>query len=140
MTSRRGARCGGRCPCCGRALGDRWLHVDRSTVALADHGDGVWLDLAALEAGASAAATRRRSPAAAALARGPFLAGFSLRDSPDFDDWRATRAVTVERRIVDVLERLVSAAEAGGDPAAARSRRPPGSWSSTRSTSLRAGG
>ena len=33
------------------ALGDRWLRVDRSTVALAAHGDGVWLDLAALEAG-----------------------------------------------------------------------------------------
>ena len=96
------------------ALGDRWLRVDRATVALADHGDGVWVDLVALEAGASA-----RDPAAlaeaAALARGPFLAGFSLRDSPDFDDWRATRAVTVERRIVEVLERLAMAAEAAGD-------------------------
>ena len=35
------------------ALGDRWLRVDRATVALAPHGDGVWLDLAALDAGAS---------------------------------------------------------------------------------------
>ena len=35
--------------------------------------------------------------AAAALARGPFLAGFALRDSPAFDDWQATRAVRVER-------------------------------------------
>ena len=100
------------------ALGDRWLRVDRSTVALAAHGGGVWVDLAALEAGASAGDPSSLAEAAA-LARGPFLAGFSLRDSPDFDDWRATRAVTVERRIVDVLERLVSAAEAVGDPAAA---------------------
>ncbi len=100
------------------ALGDRWLHVDRSTVSLAAHGAGVWLDLAALEAGA-AGGDQGALAEAAALARGPFLAGFSLRDSPDFDDWRATRAVTVERRVVEVLEGLVTAAEAGGDPMAA---------------------
>ncbi|HYO42287.1 MAG TPA: AAA family ATPase [Candidatus Limnocylindrales bacterium] len=100
------------------ALGDRWLHVDRSTVSLSAHGDGVWLDLAALEAGASSG-DQRALAEAAALARGPFLAGFSLRDSPDFDDWRATRAVTVERRIVEVLERLVTVAEETGDAAAA---------------------
>ena len=100
------------------AIHDRWLRVDRATVALADHGDGVWLDLAALEEAAESGDPSGLAPAAA-LARGPFLAGFSLRDSPDFDDWRATRAVTVERRIVDVLERLVSAAESSGDPSAA---------------------
>ena len=100
------------------ALGDRWLRVDRATVALAQHGDGVWLDLAALDTGTQAGAPSSLA-AAAALARGPFLAGFSLRDSPDFDDWRATRAVTVERRIVEVLERLVTAAEEGGDAAGA---------------------
>lgn len=100
------------------ALGDRWLHVDRWTVSLAAHGDDVWLDLAAIEAGASSDDPRSLARAAA-LARGPFLAGFSLRDSPDFDDWRATRAVTVERRIVEVLERLVTVAEESGDHAAA---------------------
>ena len=100
------------------ALGGRWIRVDRATVTLADHGDGVWLDLAVLEEAAAAGRPGGLTDAAA-LARGPFLAGFSLRDSPDFDDWRATRAVTVERRIVDVLERLVSAAESAGDTAAA---------------------
>ena len=100
------------------AIHDRWLRVDRATVALADHGDGVWLDVAALEEAADTGDASGLAEAAA-LARGPFLAGFSLRDSPEFDDWRATRAVTVERRIVDVLERLVSAAESSGDPAAA---------------------
>ena len=44
------------------ALGDRWLRVDRATVALAAHGAGVWVDLAALEAGASADDAVRRSP------------------------------------------------------------------------------
>ena len=98
------------------ALGERWLRVDRSTVALAT--DGVTLDLARLDA-AAARGDRDGLAAAAALARGPFLAGFSLRDSADFDDWRATRAVTVERRVVDVLERLTRLAEAEGDIGAA---------------------
>ena len=100
------------------ALGDRWLRVDRATVALAAHGAGVWVDLAALEDWATADDPAALD-AAATLARGPFLAGFSLRDSPDFDDWQATQSVAVERRVVGVLERLAAAAEAAGDPAAA---------------------
>ena len=99
------------------ALGERWLRVDRSTVGLATE-DGVTVDLTRLDA-AAARGDRDDLVAAAALARGPFLAGFSLRDSPDFDDWRATRAVSVERRVVDVLERLTLAAEAEGDTGAA---------------------
>ena len=91
--------------------------ADRSAVALDD--DGVRVDLAELEAAAASGdhAPRR----AASLARGPFLAGFSLRDSPDFDDWRATRAVAVERLLGDMLERLARTAEAAGDPCPARS-------------------
>ncbi|MEX1170739.1 MAG: AAA family ATPase [Chloroflexota bacterium] len=98
------------------ALGDRWLRVDRVSVAL--EPAGTWIDLAALEAAGRAldAATLR---GAAELARGSFLAGFTLRDSPDFDDWRATRASAVERSIADVLDRLAAAAEAEGDVAAA---------------------
>ena len=42
---------------------------------------------------------RRVLAAAAELARGTFLAGFSLRDSAEFDDWRATRAVAAERSV-----------------------------------------
>ncbi|HEY3335877.1 MAG TPA: AAA family ATPase [Candidatus Limnocylindrales bacterium] len=99
------------------ALGERWLRVDRATVALAIDDD-VTLDLARLDA-AAARGDGAGLAEAAALARGPFLAGFSLRDSPDFDDWRATRAVSVERRVVDVLERLTLAAEASGDVATA---------------------
>ena len=98
------------------SLGDRWLLVDRSSVAL--DRDGAWIDLDALEAVGSApdAVTLR---AAAELARGAFLAGFTLRDAPDFDDWRATRASAVERSVADLLDRLAAAAEAEGDIPAA---------------------
>jgi DNA-binding SARP family transcriptional activator/tetratricopeptide (TPR) repeat protein len=99
------------------ALGERWLRVDRSTVALATD-DGVTVDLALLDA-AAAHGDRKGLTVAAGLARGPFLAGFSLRDSAEFDTWRATRAVSVERRVVDVLERLTNLADAQGDIGAA---------------------
>src|SRR4051794_2422409 len=99
------------------ALGDRWLQVDRATIGLGADED-VTLDLARLDM-AAARGDRAALEAAATLARGPFLAGFSLKDSPDFDDWRATRAVSIEGRVVDVLERLTAAAEADGDMAAA---------------------
>jgi DNA-binding SARP family transcriptional activator/tetratricopeptide (TPR) repeat protein len=105
------------------ALGDRWLRVDRASIGL--EPDGTWIDLVALEAAvrASDVAALR---GAAELARGSFLAGFTLRDSPDFDDWRATRASAVERSVAGVLDLLAAAADAGGDTAgavAAASRR-----------------
>jgi DNA-binding SARP family transcriptional activator/tetratricopeptide (TPR) repeat protein len=98
------------------ALADRWLRVDRSTVAL--DPDGTWVDLAVVEdaAGQSDAGTLET---AAGLARGPFLAGFSLRDSPEFDDWRATRAVAADRAIAAVLDGLSAASETAGDLAGA---------------------
>ena len=94
------------------ASGGGTVLVDRARVALAD--DGVRVDLAELER--LARSDGRRSLAAAAdLARGPFLAGFNLRDSVDFDDWRAGRAVAVERTVLGVLDRLATANQAAGD-------------------------
>lgn len=94
------------------SLADRWLRVDRSSVAL--DPAGAWIDLVALHgaAGTTDAAALHR---AAELARGAFLAGFTLRDAPDFDDWRATQASAVERAVADLLDRLARAAEVEGD-------------------------
>jgi DNA-binding SARP family transcriptional activator len=98
------------------ALGDRWVRADRSTVSL--DLSSSWIDLDVVEA-AAGRADLRGLRAAAEAARGPFLAGFSLRDSPDFDDWRATRAVAAERAVASVLDALTEASEAEGDLAAA---------------------
>ncbi len=94
------------------AAGPESVLVDRSRVAL--DPSRVRVDLADLErlAGSNA---RRSLSAAAALARGPFLAGFNLRDSPEFDDWRAARAVAVERAVMLVLDKLATANLAAGD-------------------------
>ncbi len=56
---------------------------------------------------------------AAALHRGPFLAGFGLRDSVAFDDWQSFQAGSLARELADVLDRLAAAHGAGGDHAAA---------------------
>lgn len=94
------------------ALGQTGLIIDRAQVSLDTATTRV--DLATLE---QLADSSRASDleAAAALARGPFLAGFALRDSPAFDDWQASRAARVEQTIGSVLERLATARLAIGD-------------------------
>jgi DNA-binding SARP family transcriptional activator/ABC-type dipeptide/oligopeptide/nickel transport system ATPase subunit len=98
------------------AIPEDALRIERARVWL-DPAD-TRIDLGELERLAEQG-TRAGLTAAAALARGPFLAGFSLRDSADFDDWRAARAVAVERLVLGVLDRLAAAAEAAGDLSAA---------------------
>ena len=94
------------------AVGDAGIAIGRAQVALDPAAATV--DLTELER--MAASSRPADlEAAAALARGPFLAGFALRDSPAFDDWQAGRAVRVERTVGDLLERLAAARLAGGD-------------------------
>jgi predicted ATPase/DNA-binding SARP family transcriptional activator len=44
--------------------------------------------------------------AAAELYRGDFLAGFTLRDSPDFDDWQIYQAESLHRDLATTLEKL----------------------------------
>ncbi len=43
---------------------------------------------------------------AAALYRGDFLAGFTLRDAPAFDEWQFFQAETLRRELASALERL----------------------------------
>lgn len=98
------------------ALPDGALRIDRSRVELVIGQATV--DLTELQRlGASDRAVDLA--AAADLARGPFLAGFTLRDSADFDDWRAARSVAVERAVAGVLDRLADAHTDAGDLAAA---------------------
>jgi DNA-binding SARP family transcriptional activator len=105
------------------AVGDSGLVIERSQVALDPTTSRV--DLADVE---RLARSSRPSDleSAAALARGPFLAGFALRDSPAFDDWQAARAARVDRTVGGILERLalarLEAGNAGGAVEAARRR------------------
>ncbi len=63
--------------------------------------------------------------AAVELHRGQFLAGFGLRDAPDFDDWQQLVGDELRRELAAALDRLATAeAAAGSGPAAiAQARR-----------------
>jgi DNA-binding SARP family transcriptional activator/tetratricopeptide (TPR) repeat protein len=98
------------------AIGDGGLVIERTRVALDPARASV--DLAEVERlGASAGLADLER--AGALARGPFLAGFALRDSPAFDDWQAARAIRAERTVADLLDRLSAARLEAGDAAGA---------------------
>ena len=56
---------------------------------------------------------------AAALYGDDFLAGFSLRDSAEFDDWQFMQVETLRGELAAVLERLAAGQSAAGDLAAA---------------------
>ena len=98
------------------AVGPIGLAIDRTRVTV--DPDTTWVDLLELE---RLAASERGEDleAAAALARGPFLAGFAVRDSPDFDDWQAARAARVEHIVGDLLDRLAAVRSERGDPSGA---------------------
>ena len=95
------------------ALGDRWLTTDGETIDLERK------DLS-VDVGEFRQAIRDgRLAAAVALYRGDFLQGFSLRDSPQFDDWQAAEADALRTDLGDALSRLAAAAERDGDISAA---------------------
>ena len=49
------------------------------------------------------------------LHRGDFLAGFTLRDSPEFDEWQFFQAETLRQELASALERLVHGHSADGE-------------------------
>ena len=103
-----------------------WLETKGETVGLL-RGDDVWVDVDAFHALTSACQTHAHPPqevcpacvpalaAAADLQRGNFLAGFTLRDSPEFDDWQSLQSEALRREVAAVLQRLVQGYSAQGD-------------------------
>src|SRR5215211_3664999 len=102
-----------------KAVGPGWLAADRSTVGFARAVPE--LDVARFEALVAACRAHGHDPTdacpaciapleeAARLHRGDFLAGFSLRDSTNFDDWQYFQAERLRRELASTLERLATA-------------------------------
>ena len=88
------------------------LVVDRSTVSVdrARTSSDV-ADFEALAASDDARSWRR----AADLATDRFLAGFALRDAPDFDDWQRTVDESLRLTLGQVLDRLVVFGQSSGE-------------------------
>ena len=112
----------------------RALDISRSAVGLVT--DGLRVDVADFTALLSDCAheptDRGRCVAclptlerAVVLYRGDFLAGFSLRDSADFDDWQSYQADALRQRLAGGLDRLSSSLAGAGqlEQAVATARR-----------------
>lgn len=103
-----------------------WLLADRETIGLADVAD-VRVDLRELAAvlaahqhdGAICERCVEELEAAAALWRGEFLAGFTLRDAPEFDTWQFHQAEEQRRRAASLFEQLTTAHQATNNHSAA---------------------
>lgn len=98
-----------------KALGQALIMADRETVAVAPAAQ-LWLDVMQFQQALAAYPTAMAvaSPQAASLLteainlyRDDFLAGFSLADSPLFDDWQFFVRETVRRQLAIGLECLV---------------------------------
>ena len=117
-----------------RELGQAWLDIDRESIRLkrgadppASLGQAYWLDLdhfhhllaeCTLHGHPQAAVCPACLPALGAaveLYRGEFLAGFTLRDSPEFDEWQFFQAETLRGEVASALERLVHGHSADGE-------------------------
>jgi DNA-binding SARP family transcriptional activator len=99
-------------------LGENWLEVDRETLQLTSR-DNVWLDIREFR-GLLNKAKEHFHPRgmvcelclshyekAAFVYKGDFLAGFSLRDSPEFDGWQYFQKEELNREIGRVYNQLV---------------------------------
>jgi DNA-binding SARP family transcriptional activator/predicted Ser/Thr protein kinase len=107
------------------ALGGEWLVVARESVGTDPEAD-VWLDVARFRHLLKAWQGHGHPEAevcpeclvalgeAAELYRGDFLEGFSLRDSPDFDEWQFFQTESLRQELASALERLVRGHTAQG--------------------------
>jgi len=107
-----------------------WLQIDRHSIGFLARAD-LWVDTHEFErllrargshghaAEGICAQCRPILQRAAALWRGDFLAGFSLADSPAFDDWQLLQQESLRRQFAGTLQQLVElAAETGDHPSA----------------------
>ena len=119
-----------------KALTGPWLEIEREHVGL-NFNAGIWVDVQEFHnhlaecrshnhpLNQTCSACLQPLSEAIALYHDDFLAGFSLRDSPNFDDWQFFQTDALRRDLASALERLAQCYSATGDfePAIASARR-----------------
>ena len=105
-----------------QALGDghdQWIRIERQTIEWLHTGDG-WVDVSAFERHMRAFQSHGHPDgdlctscidhlsAAVTLANDEFLAGFTLRDSPPFDEWSYFRRERLRATTAEVLAALAA--------------------------------
>ena len=95
-------------------MGEGVLVIRRDAVGLAADS-GLWVDALHFRELAAEPDAFGHLEQAASLYQGDFMAGFSLRDSPPFDEWQYQQSEELRRRLVTVLDQLVNRTAASGD-------------------------
>ncbi|MBI1881000.1 MAG: AAA family ATPase, partial [Chloroflexi bacterium] len=117
-----------------QALGAEQVAMGREHIGLASNPDPLsdsvqlfWLDVAHFRRLLAICGTHGHPPSevcpaclpslaeAVALYRADFMAGFTLPDSPEFDEWQFFQAESLRRDLAGALERLVRGHSAQGD-------------------------
>jgi predicted ATPase/DNA-binding SARP family transcriptional activator len=106
-----------------KALGDDWALIDNETVKFNDTTIDVDVNrfhqLLTQDHKPTTHAAYQAQVAsltqAAALYRGDFLAGFTLRDCPEFEEWQFLQTESLKRELTGALERLVDSLIMLGD-------------------------
>lgn len=100
-----------------KAIGGQWLEIERETLGLDFHAS-IRVDVHDFRSLLAECGAHGHPPgdvcssctqpltAAVALYSDDFMAGFSLRDSPGFDDWQFYQADTLRREFASALEKL----------------------------------
>ncbi len=109
-----------------KAIDGPWLEIDREHINL-NLSTGIWVDVHEFHNRLAECRSHDHSPTetcsaclhllreAVTLYNDDFLAGFSLRDSPNFDDWQFFQADALRRDLSSALERLAHCYSATGD-------------------------
>ncbi len=104
-----------------KALGEAWLDAGGDAVGLRPGSDW-WLDVACFRTllkDDPAAQPADVLAEAVALYQDDFMAGFTLPDAPDFDEWQFFAAEDLRRMVSAALHALAEQLAAGGDANAA---------------------
>lgn len=109
-----------------KTLGEAWFESRQERVRL-NHAAQLWLDVAEFRKRLSATTTHGHSAKevcsdclvplteAVALYQDDFLAGFTLRDCPEFDEWQFLQTESLRRELAGALERLIRGYSAQGN-------------------------
>lgn len=113
-----------------KILGGKMLLVEQDSIGLQPTSD-LWLDVNEFQKDLMAYSSHKHHPddpcpncvtaltEAVSLYKTDFLAGFTLSDSPDFDEWQILQAEIYHRELIGALSRLVLGYTADGEIAAA---------------------
>src|SRR5215208_238812 len=97
-----------------KAVGEESIDTTGDSIALV-RGGNVALDVARFRELAAGDASLEALVEAATLFSAGFLEGFSVRDSPAFDDWQVGEAGALDRELTAALRRLAMLLAARGD-------------------------